>query len=130
VLEPLAGYLALAERAYFEDSYSGPWNFGPGAANEKDVATLADMASALWGGGASWRRDPRAQPHEAPVLRLDASKARQRMAWECRLDFHETIAWTIGFYRDCARGADPASLMQAQIEAYLALVEAGECASF
>jgi CDP-glucose 4,6-dehydratase len=130
VLEPLAGYIALAERAAHEEVYAGAWNFGPGAANEQDVATLAREACAIWGAGADWRRDTGAHPHEAPVLRLDAGKARAGLGWECRLDFRETLEWTIKFYRDCAQGADPAALMQAQIETYLAIVESGECASF
>ncbi|MDB5642136.1 MAG: putative CDP-D-glucose-4,6-dehydratase [Hyphomicrobiales bacterium] len=131
VLEPLAGYLALAERACHDPAYAGAWNFGPGAAHEQDVATLVHEACALWGAGAGWRRDPHTQhAHEAPELRLDAGKARERMAWTCQLGFRETIEWTIGFYRDVARGADAGALMQAQIATYLERVEASECASF
>jgi CDP-glucose 4,6-dehydratase len=130
VLEPLAGYVALAERAAHEEVYAGPWNFGPGTENEQDVATLAREACAIWGAGADWRRDTGGHFYEAPVLRLDARKARAGLGWECRLGFRETLEWTIKFYRDCAQGADPAALMQAQIETYLAIVEAGECASF
>ena len=129
VLEPLAGYLALAERACFDTAYGGPWNFGPGADHEQDVATLAREAGTIWGAGAFWRRDPnRMHYHEAPVLRLDASKARARLGWSCRLGFRETIDWTIGFYREVAAGSDPALLMQAQIGAYLERVGAPACA--
>ncbi|MDB5544099.1 MAG: CDP-glucose 4,6-dehydratase [Hyphomicrobiales bacterium] len=129
VLEPLAGSLALAERAALDATYAGAWNFGPGAENEQDVATLAREACAIWGAGADWRRDSGGHSYEAPVLRLDAGKARAGLGWECRLGFRETLEWTLKFYRDCAQGADPAALMQTQIETYFAIVESGECAS-
>ena len=128
VLEPLAGYLALAERAFDEPSFAGAWNFGPGRESEQDVETLVTQACAIWGEGASWRRDARAHPHEAPILRLDATKARERLDWSCRLSFRETLQWSFGFYRECARG-DAAALMQSQIDAYLQRAEATACAS-
>lgn len=86
------------------------------------------LACRIWGEDAAWRRDARAHPHEAPVLRLDATKARERLGWSCRLTFRETLDWTFGFYRDCAHG-DAADLMRSQIDAYLQRAEAVACAS-
>ncbi len=130
MLEPLLGYLTLAEKAFDDAAFAGPWNFGPGVAHEKDVATLAQEACAIWGDGVTWRRDGETiHPREAHELRLDASKARARLNWRCRLDFHEMMDWTIGFYRDTGRGHDPASLMDMQIDSYLQRVMASTCAS-
>ncbi len=129
VLEPLTGYLALVECAFYDASFAGAWNFGPGPENERDVEALVRAACDIWGEGAAWRADGRQHPHEAPVLRLDARKVRQSLGWSCLLGFRETMDWTIGFYRECAQGCDPASLMRAQISAYLARMEAAACVS-
>ena len=83
VLEPIAGYLSLAEKLYtYGNDYTGAWNFGP---SESGVATVSDVLEKLskkWGEDASWSLEKGSQPHEAKNLMLDISKARTRLGWE------------------------------------------------
>jgi CDP-glucose 4,6-dehydratase len=119
VLEPLSGYLRLAQRLY-EDGphYNGSWNFGPEIEDAQPVSWVADQATALWGDSARWEVDAAAHPYEADCLRLDCSKARSLLAWQPRLRIQQALGWTIGWYREVARGADPLELCIAQIEEY------------
>ncbi|MDB5651533.1 MAG: CDP-glucose 4,6-dehydratase, partial [Hyphomicrobiales bacterium] len=120
VLEPLFGYLLLAEKAFSEgDGFAEGWNFGPGPANERNVEALITCFMQAWGEGAQWAPDRTPHPHEAPVLRLDTSKAANRLGWSCQLDFDETIAWTADWYRAVATGSDAQEMMLSQIQAYL-----------
>ena len=85
VLEPLAGYLLLAERlAAGEAAAADAWNFGPDDADSASVGRVVNEIVRLWGGSARWRQDDIAQPHEAHLLRLDVSKARQQLGWRPR----------------------------------------------
>ena len=82
VLEPLSGYLVLAQKL-FEDvnSFSGGWNFGPLDDDAKSVQWIVEEMVETWGQGASWVHDQAMHPHEANYLKLDISKARQRLHW-------------------------------------------------
>ena len=85
VLEPLAGYLVLAERLWHDgQAVAEGWNFGPGDDDARPVGWIADRMASLWGGGAAWTADGSVQPHEAHLLRLDCAKARQRLRWKPR----------------------------------------------
>jgi CDP-glucose 4,6-dehydratase len=86
VLEPLSGYLMLAERLWLEgDEFADGWNFGPEEQDAKPVSWIADTLTRLWGEGASWELDKRDdQPHEARYLKLDISKARLQLQWQPR----------------------------------------------
>src|SRR4029453_17035414 len=76
VLEPLRGYLSLAERLATDPArFASAWNFGPVEADAKPVSWIADELARSWGDGAAWRADGRMHPHEAHHLTLDASKA-------------------------------------------------------
>ena len=82
VLEPLGGYLTLAEKLYNEGAkYAEGWNFGP---RDEDVRTVEWILNHLvnqWGAGASWQLDTKPQPHEARLLKLDISKAAAQLKW-------------------------------------------------
>jgi CDP-glucose 4,6-dehydratase len=119
-LEPLIGYLLLAQKAYLAPAaYAEAWNFGPGAESERPVKDLLDRFMPCWGAEARWRADEAEHPHEAGLLRLDASKARERLGWRPRLSFDETIDWTADWYRAFAAGGDMRALSLAQTDAYL-----------
>ncbi len=124
VLEPLAGYLVLAE-ALFErgaDVAEG-WNFGPHDADAWPVGRVVERSAALWGDGAGWRRDCDTWPHEAMLLRVDAAKARHRLGWQPRLTVTEALAWTIGWYKAAAAGTLARTLTLDQISSYEARSE-------
>ena len=119
VLEPLAGYLAVAERLCSEEgNFAEAWNFGPSDEDVIPVATIADRFAQLWGDGASWKFETTAQPHEASFLKLDSSKARSRLGWRSRVNIDAALAATIAWYRAHAAGADMQELSLRQIEQY------------
>jgi CDP-glucose 4,6-dehydratase len=81
VLEALAGYLMLAEHIYTTPETHPAWNFGPGEQDCLCASEIADRLAAHWGGEASWRAEENTFPHEAGLLRLDSSLARQTLGW-------------------------------------------------
>ncbi len=121
VLEPLCGYLTLAERLAAEpNEYSEPWNFGPREEDTVPVAELLDRFTAHWGSG-DWRAESTLSgPHEAKVLRLDSSKARQRLAWKGVLGLDNTVRLTAEWYREASSRnvIDIRELTLRQIEHY------------
>lgn len=124
VLEPLAGYLMLAERLVDEPAgVAEAWNFGPSADDARPVAWVVERLAAQWGEGAKWEPDRAEQPHEAGLLQVDASKARARLGWAPRLPLDEALAWTVEWYRAFADGADAAAITIDQIERYQRLGE-------
>ena len=119
VLEPLHGYLALAERlATRSGEFSEAWNFGPNAESVRPVSELADTVCSLWGGGARWHSAPSLQPHEAALLALDASKARARLGWRPRLGLDDCLRWTVDWYKAFQAGAEAGGLSIDQICRY------------
>ena len=122
VVEPLAGYLALAERLASDAAgHAEGWNFGPDQADARSVAWITDRVTSLWGGGARWEREPGDHPHETTHLSLDITKARTRLGWHPRLDLGTAIDWTIDWYRRHARGDDMREATLAQLRAYEAI---------
>lgn len=119
VLEPLAGYLAVARRlAEDGPAWGEGWNFGPGEEGERTVAAVVERLAALWGEGARWAVTGEPQPHEARFLKLDCSKARARLGWRPRLDFAATLALTVDWRRAYLEGRDMRSVTLAQIDGY------------
>jgi CDP-glucose 4,6-dehydratase len=119
VLEPLCGYLLLAERLWHDGAAAAEaWNFGPPMDDVQPVSGVADQVTALWGDGASWRADDGGHVHEAGLLAVDAAKARARIGWRPRLPLNEALAWTVGWYKAHRDGADPATLIEHDLDAY------------
>lgn len=122
VLDPVIGYLALAQRlAAGGEEFAGEWNFGPGDAGELSVAAVMDRLVCTWGAGAAWRHDDGPHPRETAVLKLDCSKAASRLGWRPLLDLDRAISLTTSWYRALAAGADMAAVTLAQIEEILEL---------
>jgi CDP-glucose 4,6-dehydratase len=123
VLEPLSGYLRLAELLAGPEgaAFAEAWNFGPADADCRPVAEVVAGLARGWGGDASWRLSPGPHPHEATFLKVDASKARARLGWDRRLGLAQALAWTGAWYRAQAEGADAAALTLDQIARYEAL---------
>jgi CDP-glucose 4,6-dehydratase len=87
VLEPLSGYLILAQALYEEGSaFASGWNFGPRDEDNRSVQELADLLISGWGDSARWEEEGSEQPHEAHLLKLDCSKARAQLGWTPKWD--------------------------------------------
>jgi CDP-glucose 4,6-dehydratase len=111
VLEPLSGYLILAERLYQRGiGYAEAWNFGPNGHEARSVSWIVENITRLWGRDASWKVDEVNQPHEAHYLKLDSSKARLRLGWKPQLNIEEAIEWTVAWYK--AYQKDPSSMSE------------------
>lgn len=119
VLEPLRGYLAIAENATQETDFGGQaWNFGPDTVDERPVSWVADRLVELWGDGAEWTHDQSDHPHEAGYLNLDSSKARELMGWRPVLPLEEALSWVVDWHRATSDGRDPVEVSLEQLEAY------------
>jgi CDP-glucose 4,6-dehydratase len=122
VLEPLCGYLLLAERLYDDaDQFGGAWNFGPGDDDARSVGWLASFVVNEWGDGASWREASRDGLHEAAALKVDASRARARLGWAPRLKLPDALRWTIEWHRRLAGGEAALALVDEQLARYCAM---------
>lgn len=103
-LDPVLGYLSLAERLSEDASFAGGWNFGPGAESEVTVREIVDNLLTLWGDGARWVADSGPHPREAAYLKLDCHKARTRLNWTPRLDLAHGLELTVSWYKAAKRG--------------------------
>ncbi|MBW1989957.1 MAG: CDP-glucose 4,6-dehydratase [Deltaproteobacteria bacterium] len=123
VLEPLAGYLRLAEALCAGNPQAAAaFNFGPAEEEAVPVAELADRLCALWGDGAGWQNlAEQDAPHEAHYLKLDSSRARTDLGWVRRLDLSAALSWTADWYRAHARGENMQAATLGQIDQYAAL---------
>jgi CDP-glucose 4,6-dehydratase len=116
VLDPLCGYLLAAETVC---EPLQTWNFGPPAASEIDVETLAVRLCAGWGGGAGFKIVPQpAAPHEAMVLRLNSDKAQRELGWQPGYTIDAALDATIAWYKAYAEGQDMAAFTRGQIDNY------------
>jgi CDP-glucose 4,6-dehydratase len=118
VLNPLDGYLTLAERLWDEPEHSHGWNFGPDAEDDRPVGDIADRLASLWGEGLRWERDSAEHPHEAHYLRLDSSLAKGRLGWQPRWALDDALASIVQFARVQQRGGDLRDVVLRQIEAF------------
>lgn len=119
VLEPLSGYLLLAEKLYVEGSaYAEGWNFGPADTDARPVSWIVQEMCAEWGEGASWELDERSAPHEAYYLKLDCSKAKARLGWSPVWDMETAIAKIVYWYKAASRGEDMRTHVLSQINEY------------
>jgi CDP-glucose 4,6-dehydratase len=122
VLEPLSGYLCLAQ-ALIEVPHTAPRavNFGPDPASFCTVREVVDAFSARFGGKPGWRRDPGEHPQEAAVLTLSSGLAQRSLGWRPTLDVAQSLAWTADWYQAQTAGEDMLRFSQAQISRYRTL---------
>ncbi len=119
VLEPLAGYVELAERLHANPAgWAEAWNFGPEDADARTVGAVVELCAGAWEGGAGWEQEPGEHPHEAQVLRLDSSVARSRLGWRPKWRLEQAIAHTVAWYKAFLAGADLAAVMRSQLVAH------------
>jgi len=119
LLEPLRGYMLLAERLTEDGArFASGWNFGPVDGDAQPVSWIADQLVSLWGKGASWALDPCGHPHEAHALKLDASKAAAELNWRSALPLKEALAWIVEWYQAYQEGSELQELTLKQIRQY------------
>jgi CDP-glucose 4,6-dehydratase len=118
VLNPLSGYLLLAESLWESREYADAWNFGPDEADERPVSAVVDRLGELWEGGIEWHQDPGEHPHEASDLRLDSTKARTQLGWEPNWDLERALVSVVDWYRAYQNGDDVRAVVLRQIEEF------------
>lgn len=124
VLEPLSGYLILAERLYTHgQNYSEGWNFGPRDEDARPVDWIVNHLCRNWGADARWALQSGDHPHEAAYLKLDISKARQRLQWSPRWSLEVALEKVIDWHLAWNNGKDMRSICNMQIEEYNSLAE-------
>jgi CDP-glucose 4,6-dehydratase len=124
VLEPVYGYLLLAEKLLSNDAarFATAFNFGPLDDDAQPVQWIVERMTEFWGDGASWRLDPDPSVHEAGYLKLDASRARAELGWKPRLRLETALEWLVTWYKAAIAGEDMQALTLKQIANYQALV--------
>lgn len=100
VLEPLAGYIILAEKLYKQgQDFACAWNFGPEEKNTKNVAFIVDAIAKLWGKNAKWKVTAAKQLHEAILLKLNYSRAKTKLKWKPVWDIEKSLEKTVQWYK-------------------------------
>ena len=119
VLEPLSGYLILAEAMYKNGvKYSGSWNFGPCAGDAKSVKWIVENLCSKWGGSANYGITKGKHPHESKFLKLNCDKSRKLLKWEPRWDINEAISRVVEWTKAYEAGIDVKEVCERQIREY------------
>jgi CDP-glucose 4,6-dehydratase len=123
VLEPLHGYLMLAERLLAQEpQFCSAFNFGPSDDDAWTVGQIATKMAASWGTGASWVHQDSGSAHEAHYLRVDSSKAGAELGWRPLIRMDSALEWTIQWYRSFKGGSNMRTETESQIARFEALV--------
>lgn len=124
VLEPIAGYVRLAEALFSSDAhrYACAWNFGPEASGDASVGHVAKLTAELWGNGAKVKVDEiKDHPHEAGLLRLDITRARNELGWRPIWSVKQALEATVKWHRAWLNGQDMHDLTLSQIHDFQAV---------
>jgi len=121
VMEPLGGYLLLAEKLYSHGpTFTGPWNFGPGDEDAQPVIRIVEWLATKWGNSANWTIETGDQPHEAQYLKLDCSKAHAKLAWRPLWRLSTALDRILDWHLAHRRGANMRDVTLEQIQEYSA----------
>lgn len=116
VLEPLRGYLMLAERLVEKGrEFAEAWNFGPNDEDAKPVEWIVKHLAREWGKEAKWSTVAGDHPHEAAFLKLDISKAKSRLGWRPVLSIEDALVGSVAWYRQYYAGSDMRKFTESQI---------------
>lgn len=119
VLEPLSGYLVLAQALYQKgNSFSGGWNFGPRDSDARTVREVIGLLIDAWDSPVSWEQDISSQPHEAHSLRLDISKAERRLGWFPKWSLETSIEKIVQWQNAYQNRLDMQAITLEQIKSY------------
>jgi CDP-glucose 4,6-dehydratase len=122
-LEPLSGYLNLAEKLFNDGpAYEGAWNFGPDDQDAKNVEWITRTLCDLWGDSAQYIIDKQPHPHEANYLKLDCSKAKAELDWFPRWDIHTALESIVEWNKIFLSGAKVRNVTEQQIQKYFSSI--------
>ncbi|HYH04970.1 MAG TPA: CDP-glucose 4,6-dehydratase, partial [Bacillota bacterium] len=120
VLEPLSGYLCLAQKLYkFGPEYAEGWNFGPNDGDAKSVQWIVEQLCEYWGYGAGYKIDRGPHPHEANYLKLDCTKAKTQLGWQPRWRLEQALMKIVEWTHAYQKGKDLRELCFQQIKEYM-----------
>jgi CDP-glucose 4,6-dehydratase len=120
VLNPLSGYLVLAQALWESGEFATAWNFGPPDDESRSVRWVVEQLHLRWPGELRWEYDKSAHPHEARHLKVDSSRARTRLGWRPSWDLQETLDRIVDWYGAFVNGVDVRTATREQIEAFAA----------
>ncbi len=119
VLEPLSGYLILAQNLLIKKkNFAEPWNFGPNDDDARPVNWIVEKICEKWGPNANWKTQDGDHPHEANYLKLDISKARNRLQWVPQWKLETALSKIVEWHKDWTSGQDARTLCVTQINQY------------
>lgn len=119
VLEPLSGYLVLAQTLYQQgQDYASGWNFGPDDEDARSVQEVIDLFIEYWGSGACWHQDSSAQPHEAQLLRLNCAKSKAKLNWRPKWHLENALEKIVTWHHAFNEGLDMRAITQSHIQDY------------
>jgi CDP-glucose 4,6-dehydratase len=120
ILNPLSGYLRLAESLWESDEFADGWNFGPEERDARPVQSIIERLTELWGAPIPWTHDGGSHPYEALYLRLDSSKARVRLGWTPRWNLDQALSSIVDWYKAFQGGEDMHEVSLRQIREFAA----------
>jgi CDP-glucose 4,6-dehydratase len=118
VLNPLSGYLLLAQALFESPAAATGWNFGPAEEDARPVGWIVEQLAELWPSELRWTLDDGPHPHEADYLKLDSSRARLRLGWRPPVGLHEALTSIVDWYQALRDGADMRAVTLSQIEGF------------
>ncbi len=119
VLDPLRGYLGLAEQLWVHGpGYAQAWNFGPNSDDSRPVSWIVERMIDLWGKNARYELDPAHYPYESRCIKLDCSKAHSVLGWSARVSLSTALEWIVEWYQAYQRQEDMRRLTETQIARY------------
>jgi CDP-glucose 4,6-dehydratase len=118
VLNPLSGYLVLAQALWEDPEAATAWNFGPAQEDARPVAWIVDRLAELWPGELPWARSEGDHPHEARYLKVDSSRARERLGWAPRWDLARALDSIVEWYAALRDGADMREVSLRQLDGF------------
>jgi CDP-glucose 4,6-dehydratase len=116
VVNPLSGYLLLAQTLWSSPEHAGGWNFGPPEDDARSVSWVVERLHKRWPGRTAWESDSGPHPHEAQYLKLDSSRARMRLGWRPLVPLETALDSIVAWYQALGAGADMRSVTVGQIE--------------